>query len=76
MMTVKDLMETGFQSSPDGNHWEPALPHPYGLNWRNRLRDAWAVWNGKAIAVRQTTKADITKGNTGAAHGITGEKNG
>ncbi len=64
MMTVKDLMETECQSSPDGKHWEPALPELYRLYWRNRLRDAWAVWNGEAIAIRQTTKADITKGNT------------
>lgn len=62
MITVKYLMETECKSSPDGRHWEPVLPHPYGLTWRNRLRDAWAVLNGKAIAIRQTTKADITKG--------------
>lgn len=67
MMTVKDLMTTGCQSSPDGAHWEPVLPlqAPW---WRIRLRDAWAVWKGEATAIRQTTKADIE-----AAHGITGE---
>lgn len=64
MMTVKDLMENVCQSSPDGKHWEPALPLPY-MWWRIRLRDAWAVWKGQAIAIRQTTKADIE-----AAHGI------
>lgn len=58
MMTVKDLIENGCLSSPDGKHWEPALPMPR-IWWRARLRDAWAVWAGEAIAVRQTTKADI-----------------
>ena len=57
MMTVKDLMTNTVQSSPDGNHWEPALPSY--LLWRTRLRDAWAVLTGKAFAIRQTTKADI-----------------
>ena len=57
MMTVKDLLESACQSSPDGEHWEPALPSY--LWWRIRLRDAWAVFTGKAFAVRQTTKADI-----------------
>jgi hypothetical protein len=60
-MTVKDLMETPCQYSADGQHWEPALPSPYSFSWRRRLRDAWAVWKGEAVAVRQTTKADITK---------------
>lgn len=59
MMTVKDLMENQCASSPDGKHWEPALPEPHQFWWRIRLRDAWAVWQGKAIAIRQTTKADI-----------------
>ena len=58
MMTMKDLMENPCQSSPDGNHWEPALPEPH-FYWRIRLRDAWAVWRGEAVAVRQTTKADL-----------------
>ena len=59
MMTVKDLMENQCSSSPDGKHWEPALPEPHKLWWRNRLRDAWAVWQCKAVAIRQTTKSDI-----------------
>lgn len=67
MMTVRDLMTNTVQSSPDGKHWEPALPSY--LWWRIRLRDAWAVWKGKATAIRQTTKADIE-----ASHGITGEQ--
>ena len=58
MMTLKELMTTGSQSSPDGEHWEPAIPmlptSPL-MNWR----DAWAVLNGRALAVRQTTKADL-----------------
>ena len=58
MMTVKDLMENECQSSPDGKHWEPALPCS-PVWWRIRLHDAWAVWEGKAIAIRQTTKVDI-----------------
>ena len=57
MMTMKDLMTNPVSCSPDGKHWEPALPQP--LWWRIRLRDAWAVWMGKAVAIRQTTKADI-----------------
>ena len=57
MMTVKDLMENPCQSSPDGSHWEPALPQY--VWWRFRLRDAWAVWRGDATAIRKTTKADI-----------------
>ena len=67
MMTVRDLLESPIQSSPDGEHWEPALPSY--LLWRIRMRDAWAVWKGEATAIRQTTKADIE-----AAHNITGEK--
>jgi hypothetical protein len=60
MMTVKDLMNNQCSSSPDGKHWEPALPEPT-LWWRIRLRDAWAVWQGKAVAIRQTTKEDMRK---------------
>lgn len=63
MMTMKDLMTSEVSCSPDGEHWEPALPQC--IWWRIRLRDAWAVWQGKATAIRQTTKADIE-----AAHGI------
>ena len=59
MMTVKDLMTNACQSSPDGNHWEPALPEH--MWWRIRLRDAWAVLKGEATAIRQTTKADIER---------------
>ena len=59
MITVKDLMTNSVQSSPDGNHWEPALPR-YAL-WRTRLHDAWAVLQGRAVAIRQTTKADLPK---------------
>lgn len=57
MMTVKEFMQTACKSSPDGKHWEPALPDY--LWWRIRLRDAWAVWRGRAVAIRQTTKADL-----------------
>lgn len=59
MMTVKDLMTNACQSSPDGEHWEPALPEH--MWWRIRLRDAWAVLKGEATAIRQTTKADIER---------------
>jgi hypothetical protein len=59
MMTVKDLMQNQCSSSPDGLHWEPCLPEAHRLWWRIRLRDAWAVWKGDAVAIRQTTKADI-----------------
>lgn len=57
MMTVQDLLTSPVRSSPDGYHWEPALPSY--LLWRIRLRDAWAVLKGDAIAIRQTTKADL-----------------
>jgi hypothetical protein len=60
MMTVKDFLASQCQSSPDGNHWEPALPEQ-SLWWRIRLRDAWAVWRGRATAIRQTTKSDLIK---------------
>ncbi len=66
MMTVKDLMTSKVSCSLDGKHWEPALPESHHLWWRIRLRDAWAVWKGEAVAIRQTTKNDI-------AHGIGGE---
>ena len=58
MMTIKDLMENPVSSSPDGKYWEPALPYPTPY-WRVRLSDAWAVWKGRATAIRQTQKADI-----------------
>ena len=58
MITVKDLMENSTQSSPDGVHWEPVLPQQF-FCWRIRLRDAWAVWKGNAVAVRQTIKDDL-----------------
>lgn len=56
-MTIKDFLETPNQSSPDGVHWEPALPACRW--WRIRLSEALDVLVGKAIAVRQTTKSDI-----------------
>lgn len=58
MLTVKQLMENTCKSSPDGKHWEPAIPKYQW--WRIRLRDAIAVWKGEAVAVRQTTKQDLT----------------
>jgi len=59
MLTVKQLMQSEVKSSPDGKHWEPCLHQP--IWWRIRLRDALAVWHGKAVAVRQTTKEDVEK---------------
>jgi hypothetical protein len=53
MITVKELLTSECQSSPDGKHWEPALPLVC-LKWKVRLRDAWAVWKGEAIAIRQS----------------------
>lgn len=58
MMTLKDLMSNTTQSSPDGRHWEPALPWP-PLPLRYRLGDAWEVLCGRATAVRQTQKDDM-----------------
>lgn len=58
MLTMKDLVTNGVQSSPDGKHWEPALPIPsYFL--KDRLRDAWAVFMRRATAVRQTRREDV-----------------
>jgi hypothetical protein len=55
MMTLKDLLTSGVSTSPDGVHWEPALPYPSPLLW-DRWRDAWAVFTGKAHAIVQTPK--------------------
>lgn len=56
MMTLKQLLESSESASPDGKHWEPAIPLAGpGLRWR----DAIAVLRGRAIAVRQTTKRDL-----------------
>lgn len=60
MMTVKDLMTSNVSTSPDGRHWEPALPLPF-FGWLVTWRDAWAVLNGHAVAIRQTTLADISE---------------
>ena len=57
MITVKDLLTTKVTSSPDGQRWEPCLPQYLSL--RVRIRDAWAVLFGNAVAIRQTTKSDI-----------------
>jgi hypothetical protein len=62
MITVKDLMQNQCSSSPDGIHWEPALPEPNYFWWR--LYDAWAVLKGEAVAIRQTTKSDAKEKNT------------
>lgn len=58
MITVKALIESSTQSSPDGRHWEPALPYPT-VWWRFRVSDAWQVLMGRATAIRQTTKDDL-----------------
>ena len=63
MMTLKDLMSNPTRSSPDGRHWEPALPWPLPL--RYRVRDAWQVLRGQATAVRQTQKADLKEKTNG-----------
>lgn len=60
MMTIKELMESRCQSSPDGKHWEPALPEQASF-FKTRFRDAWSVWKGEATAIRQTTKADLLR---------------
>jgi hypothetical protein len=66
MMTVKDLLtNTGVSSSPDGVHWEPAIPLPM-FGWRYQWRDAWEVLNGRACAIRQTTKADLAQATSRA----------
>ena len=34
MMTLKQLMESTVHSSPDGKHWEPAIPYmKHTLHW-------------------------------------------
>lgn len=58
-MTVKDFLKSGCQSSPDGKHWEPALPDY--VWWRIRVTDALAVLRGDAVAIRQTTKDDLRR---------------
>lgn len=55
MMTLKDLLTSDCSSSPDGKHWEPAIPILPDWNWR----DAWAVLRGRALAVRNTRKSDL-----------------
>lgn len=57
MITVKDLMTSPVKSSPDGKHWEPSLWVTHW--WSIRIRDALAVLQGKAVAIRQTTKEDL-----------------
>lgn len=56
-IAMRDLLLSGrsAQSSPDGKHWEPSIPVQLDWNWT----DAWEVLRGRAIAVRQTTKADL-----------------
>ena len=61
MITVKQLLESRTGCSPDGKHWEPALPEGRWGWWRVRLQDAIAVWRGDAVAIRQTTKDDLAK---------------
>jgi len=51
MMTMKELV-MGPSTSPDGKHWEPALPYPGPFIYR--VRDAWQVLTGKATAIRST----------------------
>ena len=58
LITVKDLMTSPVQSSPDGRHWEPGIPKK-AAPWRITLHDAWAVLKGQAVAVRQTTEEDL-----------------
>lgn len=58
MMTIRELMTSGNHSSPDGKHWEPALPTVGYRRLRDRLRDAWEVFQGRAAAIRQTRKTD------------------
>lgn len=61
MITVRDLILMGevASCSPDGTHWEPSLPIVGYRPLRDRLGDAWAVWTGRAYAVRQTEKRDL-----------------
>jgi hypothetical protein len=61
MLTIKDLMQRPVETSPDGKHWEPALPESRYFPFKARLKDAIAVWRGEATAIRQTTKADLTQ---------------
>ena len=58
MITVKELMTSPDESSPDGRHWEPGIPKK-AAPWWITLRDAWAVLKGQAVAIRQTTKEDL-----------------
>lgn len=58
MITIKELLESNICLTPDGKHWEAALPEP-SSSIRRRWVDALAVFHGKATAVRQTTKEDL-----------------
>jgi hypothetical protein len=60
MITLKALMSTDSISSPDGIHWEPAIPVRH-TPLAERMQDAVAVISGKAVAVRQTTASDLAK---------------
>ena len=58
MMNLKYLMQSTESISPDGQHWEPALPIMQLRTFKTRFTDAWAVWKGNAVAVRQTEKGE------------------
>lgn len=45
-------------SNARGEGWVKAHPIP-DWRWRVLLRDAWEVFRGRAVAVRQSTAADM-----------------
>lgn len=47
---IKDVLETDVQQGHPDYGWVPAIPLDRG--WRDRIRDAWAVFTRKAEAVR------------------------
>jgi hypothetical protein len=49
MLTVRDFLAYRERCSPDGRYWEPALPVPPSLI--GRVRDAWCVLTGRAVAM-------------------------
>lgn len=61
MMTMRELMKSYEEVaiSPDGIHWEPALPEEL-WTLRRRLRDAWLVFTGRATAIMQTPVTDVS----------------
>lgn len=63
MTTFEEMQRTGVSrevKNSRGSGWVIAHPIPSPF-LRDRLRDAWAVWKGRAIAVRESTAEDMER---------------